>query len=179
MSSSGDAEACYAEGCLRGVKARGLCVKHYWRLMTHGSPYWEETSGYCFWRRVAQEGDCWIFRPAQNRTYGSFTWRGTTYAAHRWAWSYFYGEIPQGLQLDHLCRNTRCVNPWHLEPVTPRVNTLRGAAPSARNTLKTHCPRGHEYTPENTSTKAGNRRACRACGRDYMRRRRAALREAS
>lgn len=66
-----------------------------------------------------------------------------TYNAHRWAYTYFIGEIPEGLTIDHLCRNRRCVNPKHLEPVTIRENLMRGRGYSGVNNRKTHCPKGH------------------------------------
>jgi hypothetical protein len=86
--------------------------------------------------------------------------------AHRWSYEYYVGPIPEGLHLDHLCRNPKCVNPKHLEPVTIRENLLRGMGPSARNAAKTHCPAGHPYAGENLYvTRSRNIRVCRACGR--------------
>lgn len=84
--------------------------------------------------------------------------------AHRVSYECFVGPIPDGLTIDHLCRNRACVNPEHLEPVTHRVNVLRGTAQAAFNARKTHCLRGHEFTPENTYWQAGGRkRSCRVC----------------
>lgn len=89
--------------------------------------------------------------------------------AHRMAYESMIGPIPDGLQLDHLCRNRACINPAHLEPVTKWENTRRSPVHwAAKNAKKTHCPHGHEYTPKNTriETKADGRRSrkCRACG---------------
>lgn len=81
--------------------------------------------------------------------------------AHRWAYETLVGCVPDGLQLDHLCRNRRCVNPAHLEPVTPQVNTLRGATLPARNARKTHCPQGHMYGAPGPD----NRRRCPECNK--------------
>lgn len=85
--------------------------------------------------------------------------------AHRVAYELWVGPIPEGLQLDHLCRNRACVNPAHLEPVTQRVNLLRGMSPAADNARKTQCPRGHVYNGANTYRRNGDRK-CRACHRE-------------
>lgn len=109
---------------------------------------------------------CWKWLGPLKQTpigpYANCHYQGRQTAAHRVAWLLFRGPIPDGFQIDHLCRNTRCVNPDHLEPVTQRENILRGTAPAAINARKTHCIRGHEFTPENTLHYAGHR-ACRAC----------------
>lgn len=84
--------------------------------------------------------------------------------AHRIVWEAHRGAVPDGLQLDHLCRVRSCVNPWHLEPVTRKENILRGVSPTAANARKTHCPLGHAYTPDNMYLR-GDRpgRMCRQC----------------
>ena len=88
--------------------------------------------------------------------------------AHRWSWEHHVGPIPDGLQIDHLCRNKICVNPAHLEPVTPRENNLRSTSMAAIHARKTHCIRGHEFTDENTYRRGDNNaRQCRACRRLY------------
>jgi hypothetical protein len=90
--------------------------------------------------------------------------RGTTIHAHRYAWQLLIGPIPDGLQLDHLCRTRSCVNVFHLEPVDGRTNTLRGLTLAAANLAKTHCPQGHEYDAANTYRPPGSTsRECRAC----------------
>lgn len=94
--------------------------------------------------------------------------------AHRASHEAFIGAIPDGLQIDHLCMNKPCVNPDHLQAVTPSVNVRR--APnhaSKRGRWKTHCLRGHEYTPENTYNTPRGTRACIECGRAAVRARRA------
>src|SRR5216684_318642 len=85
--------------------------------------------------------------------------------AHRVAYELFVGPIPPGLQLDHLCRVSSCVNPNHLEPVTNAENTRRGIAGQWQKN-KTHCPQGHEYTIENTMMYLGKWRRCRTCSRE-------------
>lgn len=95
--------------------------------------------------------------------YGQFRFRGTTYRTHRAAYILLVGEIPEGMDLDHLCSDPRCVNPDHLEPVTHAENVRRGNA--GRNwAAKTHCPRGHEYTPDNVIRHCqSGARVCRTC----------------
>lgn len=80
--------------------------------------------------------------------------------AHRVAWESVRGPVPDGLQLDHLCRNRRCVNLDHLEPVPQRENLRRGVH---ANRGKTHCPRGHAYDEANTYQINGKGRHCRTC----------------
>jgi len=87
--------------------------------------------------------------------------------AHRVSYEKHVGEIPEGLDLDHLCRNRRCVNPDHLEPVTRKENLRRGHGEHSGG--KTHCKRGHEFTPENTIITTEGYRNCRECGRVWQR----------
>lgn len=130
--------------------------------------------------RVVASG-CWEWTGyVTKRGYGKFTVgkTGTIYA-HRWAYRLFVGDIPDDLPLDHLCRNTICVNPAHLEPVTPQVNTARGKAGQAlgaRNRSKSHCAHGHPYSQANTYIYPDGDRSCRECNRQaqkaYQQRRR-------
>lgn len=125
---------------------------------------------------------CWIWKGQIRRDgYGNFRMYGKTFKAHRASYILHVGEIPAGLEIDHLCRNRTCVNPKHLEPVTKMVNFLRGESPPLINIFKTHCPKGHPYDAANTyiypvrtrrrgnhSRKANGGRYCRACNRQRV-----------
>jgi hypothetical protein len=128
-----------------------------------------------FWSRVTKTDTCWIWTgPLGRGGYGRAKFDGVTMYAHRFAYELLVGPIPEGLSLDHLCRARDCVNPEHLEPVTHRENCLRSAGPTAINAAKTHCIRGHEFTPENTIVRAGGSRNCRECHNEQHRSKRAA-----
>lgn len=125
------------------------------------------------WRLIDKTSDCWVWTGSISiRGYGKChsRTRNTTYA-HRLVYMELVGPIPEGLELDHLCRNTRCVNPDHLEPVTRLENMRR------RYAIQTHCINGHEYTPENTYTDRRGRHDCRACIRERVRKYKARLKE--
>ena len=125
-----------------------------------------------FWSKVNKTEACWLWTAAKStRGYGSIgTGDRRTALAHRVAYELLVGPIPEGLTLDHLCRNHGCVNPAHLEPVTQRENVLRGVSPSARCAAVTHCPQGHPYDEANTYRPPEGGRDCRACVREAGRR---------
>ena len=119
-----------------------------------------------FWAKVDRRGpgDCWGWRAAINsHGYGVFSLGGVVQYAHRLAYQCLVGPIPDGLTIDHLCRVRSCVNPGHLEPVTHRENTLRGATLPAANARKTHCPKGHRYAGDNLYVRPRGGRTCLAC----------------
>jgi len=120
-----------------------------------------------FWSRVVKDDGCWEWTGTHLPTgYGTF---GKAYT-HRLAYELEVGSIPEGYDIDHLCRNRGCCNPAHLEAVTHYENTRRAWA------LMTHCRRGHPFDEENTHwevNRLGNlARRCRACSRDRARERR-------
>lgn len=100
--------------------------------------------------------------------------------AHRVSYELFVGTIPRGYTIDHLCRNTHRVNPYHLEPVTPEENNLRGTSASAQNARKTHCKYGHSLAQGNYYLRKGGSRLCKECvrrkNREAAQRRRTLLR---
>lgn len=109
---------------------------------------------------------CWGWGERLSGSYGRMRDdTGRRVSVHRWSYEYHRAEIPEGLHLDHLCRNRACVNPWHLEPVTNRVNVLRGTGPTARNAVAETCLRGHAFDPQNTYIDPRGWRQCRACRR--------------
>jgi hypothetical protein len=130
-------------------------------------------------RYVIAPNGCWLWTERVNRAgYGVVRPHGTTLQAHRVMYEAHVGPVPDGQQLDHLCHtldascaggrqcpHRRCVNPAHLEPVTPTENVYRSNAPAAINARKTHCNRGHELVGDNLHVDSRGRRRCRECRR--------------
>lgn len=112
---------------------------------------------------------CWIWSAYKDKLgYGCFRRDGVRasriFLAHVVAYEMFVSVLSSDLEIDHLCRRSSCCNPIHLEAVTHQVNVLRGIGPTAINAKKTHCHKGHEFTPENTYyAKHRTERKCRAC----------------
>jgi hypothetical protein len=127
---------------------------------------------------------CWLWTGSERSFgYGCCAKNGKNYPAHRAAYELFKGPIPSGLEIDHLCHVTFCVNPDHLEPVTRQVNIKRrrNGGPNkgqrkantvlhpntAKNLMhnkrKTHCPHGHEYSGDNLKIRPCGRRECKIC----------------
>lgn len=123
---------------------------------------------------VVRSDGCWMWTAATNGNgYGKFMAAdGRQVYAHRFAYEQAYGPIPEGLVIDHLCRNHGCVNPAHLDAVTHRQNLLRGEGPTAQKAAQRHCVNGHEFTLANTYRRPDNGvRACLLCRRHSARER--------
>jgi hypothetical protein len=159
---------CSMDGCTHPLFVKGLCNMHRIRLRRHGStddPRAHRPAAHeRVWRFVSLRDGCWEWTGALASSgigeYGAFRGVGRRVLAHRYIYELFYG--PQELGLDHLCANTRCVRPDHLEPVPQSVNNLRGHGPPARNARKTHCRRGHAFA-EHGYIRPNGYRTCRTC----------------
>lgn len=114
-----------------------------------------------FWRHVQKADGCWPWTARTREGYGRYTTLGRTWQAHRLAYELTVGPIPDGLTIDHLCLNTLCVNPAHLEPVPLIVNMKR------HTDAMTHCKHGHELAGDNLRVDKRGFRNCRACQRIY------------
>lgn len=123
---------------------------------------------YCMKEKILkyteQLNGCWLWtRSLNSQGYGKIcVGNSETKLVHRVAYEIFKGPIGNGMELDHLCRNPRCCNPDHLEPVSHRENMLRGKTVGAANAIKTHCKNGHELNEAN-AYRFGVKRLCRIC----------------
>ena len=121
-----------------------------------------------FWDKVEFTTDCWEWKAGKDpKGYGLIFNKGRHYGAHRISYQIHKGEIPDGLQIDHLCRNPSCVNPEHLEAVTQKENLMRGETGCHKNHFngkKLICKNGHSFSRDNVIYYK-NRRKCRECGR--------------
>jgi hypothetical protein len=167
-------KSCAVDECGRPHYRKGLCSAHWTRQHRHGHPLgggpFRDVRG--FWEKVNKTEGCWEWLGARTGSgYGVFRRQ----PAHRLAWIEAHGPIPDGLQIDHLCRNRRCVNPDHLEPVTVRENLLRSPISWAGiNARKDICNHGHALAGDNLYRDPRGRRRCRACMWASDKRRRAA-----
>lgn len=127
-----------------------------------------------FWEKVEEDPEtgCWEWRAGKTHGYGITSLGRDSRGAHRIAYELVVGLLPDGLTLDHLCRNRGCVNPAHLEPVTNRENVLRGVGIPAEFAKRTHCSKGHPFTADNLMPPKPYRhgRHCRICYQAHKRR---------
>lgn len=100
--------------------------------------------------RTKKTKSCWIWQGTTTRGYGMVSWKYYRGSTHRLSLLLVGRSVPRGLTVDHLCRVRNCLNPSHLEVVTTKENILRGESWAAKNSQKTHCKNGHEFTPKNT-----------------------------
>lgn len=176
---------CAVEECANPERRgqRGWCSKHYERWRRHGDPnysQWNATPEDRFWPKVDATGICWEWQATRNHLgYGQFSINRKHLMAHRVAWEFLIGPIPDGLELDHLCRNPPCVNPDHLEPVTHAENMRRAPWSAVQvKRAKTHCNHGHPLFGQNIRIDGAGHRICRACENANGRAKRQRQREA-
>ena len=126
---------------------------------------------------VFASNGCWLWTKAISEGwYGVISFDGKTYKAHKILYEIIVGPVEDGLELDHLCREPSCVNPFHLEQVTHRENILRGTGCAATNAAKTHCKNGHALDGINLYINNRGDRVCKTCkrqrDREYHKRKR-------
>lgn len=134
-----------------------------------------------FWTQVDKSGECWMWTgPVTDYGYGICN-RAQEQYAHRLAYRWLVGPIPEGFEVDHLCRMKLCVNPAHLEPVTKQENIRRQNALTSGKAqrARTHCPQGHPYSGTNLHVRRNGHRTCVTCSRQRVRDSRAAQRQAA
>lgn len=151
----------------------GLCDRHYQAQRRASKPRLVRKDQVDrFFEKVKQLDDCWVWTAScDGKGYGKFYANPTDglVSAHRFSYELHLGQIPAGLELDHLCRNSSCVNPYHLDPVSHKENVRRGVPYMVpRNRKTTHCPKKHAYDEANTRvytnpTTGRTSRNCRAC----------------
>ena len=127
-----------------------------------------------FWTKVNKDAlnKCWLWTAGVSlEGYGRFSVNRQPTYAHRISYAFAKGDIPTGMELDHLCRNRICVNPEHLEVVTHQENVLRGVSPAALHRAQTSCVHCHPFYDSNTITLRNGGSDCRTCARTRERNR--------
>jgi len=180
LTLHGEVEGCLVDGCEAVHQANGYCDKHYRRLKKYGDPLklmqpQGSDEERLLAKREIRDGH-WLFTGSLNdKGYGrlwSNVKKDKEYV-HILAYELWVGPIPEGKEIDHLCRVRNCFYPEHLEAVTPRENVMRGEGPAAINARKTECDNGHPFTEENTRRWTGKKgtehRTCKVCHRERAR----------
>lgn len=180
---------CDVPDCGRAHVAGGFCGAHYQRVVKYGDPQADKPlvrrptesspAGLELFRSLYVEDDqgCWNWiGPLVPAGYGRFNYLGQAHLAHRWAYEMLIRPIPEGLVVDHLCRNRQCCRPAHLDIVDTRTNLARGMSPTFIAVRTNRCKRDHELTEDNVYRRPGNpkQRFCRECQRIRQQARRAA-----
>lgn len=169
---------CSVDGCDQKFFSKTLCKAHYSRNYKYGDPLkggprQGRTDSERFEALLTRDEvtGCWDWAGAVDAAgYGVFRFRGSgAYYAHRASYEIHVGSIPDGLVIDHLCRNRSCVNPKHLEPVTNRENLVRGESVVAVGMRRDTCAAGHLLQGGNLGKSTVGGRTCRTCEREYQR----------
>lgn len=161
---------CKVPGCTKEAGTRGLCTMHYSRnrreaLGVARPERYQVVDPLAKILSNIDVGFCWEWnRKLNNRGYGVTNVNKKRWYVHRLMWTLMVGPIPDGMEIDHMCRNRACCNPEHLDLVTGQVNTLRGVSPASSHAKRDECSYGHEYTAETMHVVRGARR-CRICER--------------
>lgn len=157
MVEMSDRRLCSMPGCERVARTRGRCDPHKYRSFAER-----------FWARVDRSGPCWLWLgPTDKHGYGhAQAYKRLSGRPYQFAYWLTHGAVPEGLEIDHICRNRACVRPSHLRAVTHLENGIAQIADT------THCVNGHEYTDDNTRwwRRANGRmaRCCVTCKRAYQ-----------
>lgn len=140
------------------------------KLQTYGTWAWSKRRQLSNMERYADSivfepmSGCWPWIGATyNNGYGRMRQLGKELKAHRVIYKEIKGELDDSMALDHLCRNRACVNPDHLQPVSHRLNCVRGNGPSGLNARKTQCKYGHQLDPVDLDSPTSKRRICVEC----------------
>ena len=168
---------CSVENCRKKHLAKGFCCKHYYRnksgiSITDKTKY-EKTIKERFWEKVDKKDDdqCWLWKGSSNGIYGKLTINGKSISAHRLSYEIHFGEIPDGEGYHgtcvlHKCDTPLCANPNHLF-LGSNLDNVQDMCKKGRHkeSVKTHCPQGHEYTKDNLYLSKEGYRHCKICVR--------------
>lgn len=168
---------CKIDDCEGTSKARGWCNRHWYRWYRYGDTEFvkhiKNDDEKRFWSFVNKTEKCWEWIGYKDiRGYGQVSFKGQIVTAHRMAWQLLVGKLPDykktKMTIDHLCKNTSCVNPSHMEIVSSRENTFRSNNICMQNKAKKYCVNGHKLSGRNLATtkassKRGISRVCKEC----------------